>query len=144
MRTGGALAAPPGRRLEHSGRERDHRAQALTERRHVAVVCGGANAGPEVASTQSKGVRLMPVMTAPSPTLESLATGLAGAIGCSYRRGHNDLIFVEFGGKLSKLNLVRPVLATVSSGTATLHGTWTFDLDTGTEGTAGGDIWWEQ
>jgi hypothetical protein len=86
----------------------------------------------------------MPVMTAPSPTLESLATGLAGAIGCSYRRGHNDLIFVEFGGKLSKLNLVRPVLATVSSGTATLHGTWTFDLDTGTEGSSGGDIWWEQ
>src|SRR6266487_3182212 len=35
---------------------------------------------------------------------------------------------------------------TVSSGTAILKGTWTFDLDTGTEGGLGPafDIWWEQ
>jgi hypothetical protein len=81
-----------------------------------------------------------PVMT---PTSDRLATGLAGAIGCSFRQAHNDLVFVEFGGKLSKLSLVRPVAATVSSGTATLHGTFLFDFDAGVEG-ATGDVWWEQ
>lgn len=82
----------------------------------------------------------MPVLT---PTTERLATGLAGAIGSSYRQAHNDLIFVEFGGKLSRLQLVRPVAATVSSGTATIHGTFLFDFETGVEGTTG-DVFWEQ
>lgn len=85
----------------------------------------------------------MATMTTSAPTLEPLAAGLHGAIGCSYRRLHNDLIFVEFDGKISRLNLVRPVNATVSSGTATLHGTWHFDFDTGVEG-ATGDVFWEQ
>lgn len=83
----------------------------------------------------------MPVLT---PTTQKLATGLGGAIGSSFRQAHNDLIFVEYAGRLSRLQLVRPVAATVSSGTATIHGTWTFDFETGTEGTAGGDVWWEQ
>ncbi|HSP73638.1 MAG TPA: hypothetical protein VLN26_14775, partial [Gaiellaceae bacterium] len=82
----------------------------------------------------------MPVLT---PTKQTLATGLAGAIGSSYRQAHNDLIFVEFAGKLSRLQLVRPVAATVSSGTATIHGTFLFDFETGVEGTTG-DVFWEQ
>ena len=83
----------------------------------------------------------MPVLTTPST--EQRATGLGGAIGCSFRQAHNDLIFVEFAGRLSRLSLVRPVAATVSSGTATLRGTWLFDFDAGHEGTTG-DVWWEQ
>lgn len=85
----------------------------------------------------------MPVMTSPTPASEQLASGLGGAIGCSYRRAHNDLIFVEFAGRLSQLQLVRPPAATVSSGTATIHGTWYFDFDDGVEG-ASGDVFWEQ
>ena len=61
----------------------------------------------------------------------------------SFRQAHNDLIFVEFAGRLSRLSLARPVAATVSSGTPTLRGTWLFDFDAGHEGTSG-DVWWEQ
>jgi len=62
-----------------------------------------------------------------------LVSGLGGAIGCDFRRTQNQLLFVEFNGKLSRLNLYRTA-TTVSSGTAILKGTWTFDLDTGSEG----------
>ena len=74
-----------------------------------------------------------------------LATGLAGAIGCDFRRTLNQLVFVEFGGKLSRLNLFRSATI-VNSGTTVLKGTFTFDLDTGVEGGAGpgNDIWWDQ
>ncbi len=82
-------------------------------------------------------------MTLATPTTQRRVTGLAGAIGCSYRQAHNDLIFVEFGGKLSQLKLVRPAVATVSSGTTTIHGTYLFDFDTGVEG-VDGDVFWEQ
>jgi len=85
----------------------------------------------------------MPTPVLTTPSTEQRAAGLAGAIGCSYRQAHNDLIFVEFAGRISKLSLVRPVAATVSSGTATLQGTWLFDFDAGHEGTSG-DVWWEQ
>jgi hypothetical protein len=79
------------------------------------------------------------------PTAVELATGLAGAIGCDFRPTHNQLIFVEYGGKLSSLNLFNPAVI-VSSGSATLKGTFTFDLDTGVEGGTGPtvDIWWDQ
>ncbi len=43
-----------------------------------------------------------------------LATGLAGAIGCDYRGTSDQLFFVEYGGKVSVLDLVRPVSAIVS------------------------------
>ena len=85
----------------------------------------------------------MPTPALTTPSTRQLATGLGGAIGCSYRQAHNDLIFVEFAGRLSRLSLVRPVAATVSSGTATLQGTWLFDFDAGAEGKTG-DVWWEQ
>lgn len=73
-----------------------------------------------------------------------LVTGLGGAIGCDFRSAHNQLVFVEFSGKLSRLNLFHP--ATVaSSGTAVLKGTFSFDLDAGVESPGPGmDIWWEQ
>lgn len=74
-----------------------------------------------------------------------LVSGLAGAIGCSFRSTQNQLVFVEYGGKLSRLNLFAPAVV-VSHGTAVLKGTWSFDLDNGTEGGVGPgfDIWWEQ
>jgi len=78
-------------------------------------------------------------------TVTQLATGLGGAIGCDLQPSQHRLLFVEFDGKLSALNLV-PTTAIVSSGTTTLKGTFTFDLDTGLEGGVGPafDIWWEQ
>ena len=74
-----------------------------------------------------------------------LVAGLAGAIGSSYRPTHSQLVFVEYGGKLSRFNLF-PAATVVSQGTATLKGTWTFDLDAGVEGGPGPnvDIWWDQ
>jgi hypothetical protein len=76
-----------------------------------------------------------------------LASGLGGAIGCDYRRSSNQLFFVEFNGKVSVLDLVRPLAATVSQGTTVLKGTWIFDCETGAQGgslSGPGDIWWEQ
>jgi len=78
----------------------------------------------------------------------ALVSGLGGAIGSDFRQSANQLLFVEFAGKLSRLNLYRSGHV-VSSGTATLHGTWHFDFDAGVEGAAGGptaplDVWWEQ
>jgi len=79
------------------------------------------------------------------PTPVQLVTGLGGAIGCDFRRAQNQLVFVEYNGKLSRLNLFRTGTV-VSSGTIVLKGTFTFDLDTGVEGGTGPnfDIWWEQ
>ena len=44
----------------------------------------------------------------------NLATGLGGAIGCDYRTSTAQLIFVEYGGKLSSLRLGPPPAATYS------------------------------
>ncbi len=72
-----------------------------------------------------------------------LAGNLGGAIGSDLRRTHNQLIFVEFDGKLSSLNLFKPAVI-VSSGITVLKGTWTFNLDTGIQGGPSPDIWWDQ
>jgi len=79
------------------------------------------------------------------PTVTQLASGLGGAIGSDFRPVQKQLVFVEFNGKLSRLNLF-PTATVVSSGTAVLKGTWTFDFDTGIEGGVGPgfDVWWEQ
>jgi hypothetical protein len=68
---------------------------------------------------------------------------LGGAIGSDLRRTHNQLIFVEFDGKLSSLNLFKPAVV-VSSGMAVLKGTWTFNFDTGVQGGPSPDVWWDQ
>jgi hypothetical protein len=75
----------------------------------------------------------------------TLITGLGGAIGCDLRRAQNQLLFVEYNGKLSRLDLYRTGTI-VSSSSGVLHGTWLFDLDTGTEVNIGpsADLWWEQ
>jgi hypothetical protein len=75
-----------------------------------------------------------------------LATGLGGAIGSDFVQSRNQLYFVEFNGKVSVLDLVRPLAGIVSQGTTILKGTWIFDCETGTLGGLGstGDIWWEQ
>jgi hypothetical protein len=75
----------------------------------------------------------------------TLVTGLGGAIGCDLRRAQNQLLFVEYNGKLSRLNLFRTGTV-VSSGTTVLHGTWLFDFEAGTEVAPGAaaDVWWEQ
>ena len=74
-----------------------------------------------------------------------LVSGLAGAIGSDFRPAQAQLVFVEFGGKLSRLNLF-PAATIVSSGTTILKGTWTFDLENGFQGDldADSDLWWEQ
>ena len=78
-------------------------------------------------------------------TFTVLVSGLGGAIGCDLRRAQNQLLFVEYNGKLSRLNLFRTGTI-VSSGTGVLHGTWHFDFDTGAQvsGGPGADVWWEQ
>ncbi len=75
----------------------------------------------------------------------NLITGLGGAIGCDLRRAQNQLLFVEYNGKLSRLNLFRTGTI-VSSGSGVLHGTWLFDFDAGVEVASGAaaDVWWEQ
>jgi hypothetical protein len=79
------------------------------------------------------------------PTPVQLIGGLSGAIGSDFRRSLNQLIFVEFGGKLSRLNLTRTATV-VTSGSATLLASFGFNLDTGVEDATGapltGDIWW--
>ncbi len=78
-------------------------------------------------------------------TSTNLVTGLGGAVGCDLRRTQNQLLFVEYSGKLSRLNLFRTGTL-VSSGTAVLQGTWFFDFDAGVEVnvSAGADVWWDQ
>jgi hypothetical protein len=83
------------------------------------------------------------------PAPIQLATGLGGAIGCDYRSKVNRLFFVEFNGKVSCINLI-PTASVVSSGTATIPGTYLFDFDTGTVSPTGTgivppyDVFWHQ
>lgn len=87
-----------------------------------------------------------PPIPGPAPTITELPSPtLGGAVGCDFRSGLNQLLFVEFSGKLSRMNLF-PSATVLASGTTVLKGTWTFDLDTGTEGgvSSQADIWWDQ
>lgn len=56
------------------------------------------------------------------PSSTQLVGSLGGAIGSDLRRSYNQLIFVEFDGKLSSVNLFEPAVI-VSSGMAALKGT---------------------
>jgi hypothetical protein len=79
------------------------------------------------------------------PAPVQLVSGLSGSIGSDFRRSLNQLIFVEFGGNLSRLNLTRTATI-ITSGSATLLASYGFNLDTGIEDSTGapltGDIWW--
>ena len=80
------------------------------------------------------------------PTTLQLASGLGGAIGCDFRLAQNQLVFVEYSGKLSAINLT-PVSTIVAQNTSTvLKGTFLFDFDSGTEGGSSptADVFWEQ
>ena len=72
----------------------------------------------------------LPIPTpAPAPVVTALASpSLGGAVGCDFRSSLNQLLFVEFSGNLSRMNLF-PSATVVSSGSAVLKGTFTFDLD---------------
>ena len=78
--------------------------------------------------------------------MKKITDGLQGAIGSRYLKNHNQLVFTEYAGFISKVDLVRPLLATVSQGTATIKGTWSFDCESGTITAPGAvlDIWWHQ
>jgi hypothetical protein len=79
------------------------------------------------------------------PTTQTLATGLAGAIGSHLHGATNRLYFVEFGGKLSCYDFVRGATSVLLNNAAiTVQGTWGLDLEDGTTNNAGRDIWWEQ
>ncbi len=71
-----------------------------------------------------------------------LATGLGGAIGSDYKRSSNQLFFVEFNGRVSVLDLVRPLDTVVFSGTATMPADSSLDLVNGTSA-QGGHIRWD-
>jgi len=78
--------------------------------------------------------------------MKKLIGGLAGAIGSRYLKNNNRLVFTEFGGFISKYDLVQPLATILSQGTTTITGTWLFDVETGTMVAPGTqtDIWWEQ
>lgn len=80
--------------------------------------------------------------------LTKLIGNLGAAIGSRYLKNHNQVVFVEYSaGAISRLDLIKPQAAIVSSGTVVLKGTWLFDCETGQlSGTTAGpaDIWWEQ
>lgn len=78
---------------------------------------------------------------------KTLATGVAGAIGSHYLPIKNQIVFVEYGGFISKIDLSRSLHSIVSQGTTTIKGTFGLDCETGNivnspAGTR--DIWWEQ
>ena len=80
-------------------------------------------------------------------TTKELASGLGGAIGSHYRNDTNQLFFVEYAGRISRLDLIRPAAAVVSSGTTVLRGTFSFNFDNGVQGglsTPGVDVFWQQ
>jgi hypothetical protein len=74
-----------------------------------------------------------------------LATGVAGAIGSHYLPAKNQLLFVEYGGFISKIDRVASGASIVSQGTVTLKGTFSLDCETGVVATtATSDIFWRQ
>ncbi len=77
-------------------------------------------------------------MTNPIP----LISGLGGAIGGDYNDLTRQLFFVEYDGKLSRLDLIRKLDHVVFSGIATMPPDSSLDLADGTS-THGGDIRWD-
>lgn len=77
-------------------------------------------------------------------TRTQLLSGVGGAIGSDVRQTQKQLLFVEFNGRISRLNLHRTGIEILSS-TTVLKGTWVLDLETGFQGSSPeGDLWWQQ
>lgn len=66
-----------------------------------------------------------------------------GGIGSDFSSARSRLYLVEYAGRIARVDLVRGLLGTVSSGSATLRGTWHFDFELGGEAETG-DVWWQQ
>ncbi|WP_420129100.1 hypothetical protein [Longimicrobium sp.] len=98
---------------------------------------------PKATTAGAQQVQVQSIFSAGTAAAEELVTGLGGAIGSDYRAAGHQLVFVEFSGKLSRLNLI-PSASIVSQGTITIPGTWLFDFDTGTITDAGAEVWWRQ
>src|ERR1700728_352331 len=79
-------------------------------------------------------------------TTTTLATGLGGAVGSDFRIAQQQLIFTEYSGKLSALNLFPAATVVQSKTNFVLKGTFTLNLDTGVEGgpEATSDLLWNQ
>src|SRR5438045_3625047 len=75
-------------------------------------------------------------------TTKKLATGLGGAIGSDYRSSPHLLYFVEFNGKLSRIDLIQPLDHVVFTGTATMPADSSLSLTNGTSA-QGGQIRWD-
>ena len=80
------------------------------------------------------------------PTTLQLATGLGGAIGCDFRLAQNQLVFVEYSGKLSAINLSPVSTIVAQSASTVLKGTFLFDFDSGIQSgpSPNTDVFWEQ
>jgi hypothetical protein len=81
-------------------------------------------------------------------TTTEVIGGLEGAVGSDFVQAQKRLLFVEYGGRLSRYDLF-PAATVVSQGTAVLKGTFHFDFDTGTQSVAGDnnapfDVFWDQ
>jgi len=82
-------------------------------------------------------------------TTTQLIGGLEGAIGSDFVAAQKRLLFVEYGGRLSRYDLF-PAATIVSQGSTVLKGTFHFDLDNGTQALPGAptppgaDIFWDQ
>jgi hypothetical protein len=76
----------------------------------------------------------------------TLATGLGGAIGSDFRIAQQQLVFTEYSGKLSAINLFPAATVVQSKTNFVLKGTFTLNFDTGVEGgpEATSDILWNQ
>ena len=108
-----------------------------------------SQAAAEMATTDTVQLGGMSMFALQSAAAQQLVSGLGGAIGSDYRAAGHQLVFVEFDGKLSRLNLI-PGASQLSTGTFTIQGTYHFDFDAGIQQTTGGpsgppfDVWWEQ
>jgi sugar lactone lactonase YvrE len=98
---------------------------------------------PRAAASAAQQVQVQSIFSPGSAAAQQLVTGLGGAIGSDYRAAGHQLVFVEFSGKLSRLNLI-PSATILSQGTVTIPGTWLFDFDTGTITDSGAEVWWRQ
>ena len=72
----------------------------------------------------------------------TLISGLGGAIGSDFNKMTRQLFFVEYNGKISRLDLTRELDYVVYSGVATMPPDSSLDLTTGAS-IQGGDIRWD-